>query len=418
MKITLRDAETYAKGGSVGKAKEVASKGRYGDSMIIHVNPDEYKELVSAWGEPTFNPHTGAPEFFLSGLKKWLSKNEWVAPVASTVGSVVLGPAVGSLLGSAGLSSGAASLLGNTLVGGGIGALTGGSKGALTGALLGGVAAPYINNALSGTAFGDAFGLQNQPTVTSYLGSLFGSNGSGAAGGAGNPLGYDPTTGKVVPVTGANTPSSSSSGGGLLGSFFGGGNSDGGGGGLGLSSLLVPGMMGLAAMSALGGKNKQQTYDPMAGSGTSGNDDNPNYGSHLEPVAFERKNLSGEIPTADYYTYGERPGKKEFFTNNQLPTVQPYAEGGEVDAGGAHPFVGHVLSGSGGRSDNVPALLSKGEYVFDAETVSLLGNGDNDAGAERLDQMREAIRQQKGSALAKGKISPDALPPLEYLGVN
>jgi len=410
MKIALRDAETYAKGGSVGKAKEVASKGRYGDSMIIHVNPSEYKELVSAWGEPTFNPHTGAPEFFLSGLKKWLSKNEWVAPVASTVGAVALGPTVGSLLGSFGLSSGASSLLGNALVGGGIGALTGGSSGALQGALLGGVAAPYIGNALSGTAFGDAFGLQNQPTITSYLGSLLGSNGSGAAGGAGNPLGYDPTTGKVVPVTGTNTPSSNS--GGLFSSFFGGNDSNGGGSGL--NSLLVPGMMGLAAMSSLGGKNKQQTYDPMG----SEDDGNPNYGSHLKPVAFERQNLSGQIPAVDYYTYGERPGKKEFFTNNQLPTVQPYAEGGEVDAGGTHPFVGHVLSGSGGRSDNVPALLSKGEYVIDAETVSLLGDGDNDAGAERLDQMREAIRQQKGTALAKGKISPDALPPLEYLGVN
>lgn len=413
MRITLREADTYAKGGSVGKAKEVASKGRYGDSMVIHINPDEYKELVAAWGEPTFNPHTGAPEFFLSGLKKWLSKNEWVAPVASTVGAVALGPTVGSLLGGLGLSSGASSLLGNALVGGGIGALTGGSSGALQGALLGGVAAPYIGNALSGTAFGDAFGMSSQPTITSYLGSLFGANGSGAAGGAGNPLGYDPTTGKVVPVTGANTPSAEG-GSGLLGALGLGGGS-GSGGGSGLGSLLVPGMMGLAAMSSLGGK-KQQTYDPMAGQPQNGG--NPNYGSHLKPVAFERKNLSGDIPTADYYTYGERPGKKEFFTNNQLPTVQPYAEGGGVDAGGAHPFVGHVLSGSGGRSDNVSALLSKGEYVFDSETVSLLGDGDNDAGAERLDQMREAIRQQKGQALAKGKISPDALPPLEYLGVN
>ena len=68
-----------------------------------------------------------------------------------------------------------------------------------------------------------------------------------------------------------------------------------------------------------------------------------------------------------------------------------------------------------GRTDNIPAMLSPGEYVMDAETVALLGNGNNDAGAKRLDHMREAIRKQKGGALSKGKISPDAQSPLAYL---
>jgi hypothetical protein len=70
---------------------------------------------------------------------------------------------------------------------------------------------------------------------------------------------------------------------------------------------------------------------------------------------------------------------------------------------------------SDGRTDDIPALLSQGEYVMDAETVALLGNGNNDAGAKRLDHMREAVRKQKGGALAKGKISPDAMSPLAYL---
>jgi hypothetical protein len=52
---------------------------------------------------------------------------------------------------------------------------------------------------------------------------------------------------------------------------------------------------------------------------------------------------------------------------------------------------------------------------MDAETVALLGNGNGDAGAKRLDQMREAVRKQKGGALSKGKISPDAQSPLTYL---
>lgn len=68
-----------------------------------------------------------------------------------------------------------------------------------------------------------------------------------------------------------------------------------------------------------------------------------------------------------------------------------------------------------GRSDHVPAKLSPGEFVMDAETVSMLGNGDNDAGARRLDQMRENLRKQKGKALAQGKFSPNAKEPESYL---
>ncbi|NDB70667.1 MAG: hypothetical protein EB015_22200, partial [Methylocystaceae bacterium] len=76
----------------------------------------------------------------------------------------------------------------------------------------------------------------------------------------------------------------------------------------------------------------------------------------------------------------------------------------------------HLAKGSGsGRDDTINARLSDGEYVMDAETVALLGDGSTDAGAKRLDKMREEIRKQKGKNLAKGKISPDAKSPLAYL---
>lgn len=71
-----------------------------------------------------------------------------------------------------------------------------------------------------------------------------------------------------------------------------------------------------------------------------------------------------------------------------------------------------------GRSDHVSAKLSPGEFVVDAETVSLLGNGDNDAGARRLEQFRSGIRKQKGRALAKGKFSPNAKTVAAYAGVE
>lgn len=76
----------------------------------------------------------------------------------------------------------------------------------------------------------------------------------------------------------------------------------------------------------------------------------------------------------------------------------------------------HLVNGNGtGRSDNVNALLSPGEYVMDAESVSMLGDGSTQAGAKRLDQMREKLRKHKGGALSKGRFSPDAKAPLSYL---
>ena len=68
-----------------------------------------------------------------------------------------------------------------------------------------------------------------------------------------------------------------------------------------------------------------------------------------------------------------------------------------------------------GRSDDIPAMLSDGEYVMDAETVSLLGNGSFEGGAKKLDEFRVNIRKHKGRNLAKGKFSANAKRPERYL---
>jgi hypothetical protein len=102
-------------------------------------------------------------------------------------------------------------------------------------------------------------------------------------------------------------------------------------------------------------------------------------------------------PRTSYYQYGTPPKGME--AGGALNMVRSYNVGGGAD----------------GRSDDVDAVLSDGEYVFDAETVALLGNGSSEAGANRLEQMREQIRRQKGRNLAQGKISDDAKSPLSYL---
>jgi hypothetical protein len=84
--------------------------------------------------------------------------------------------------------------------------------------------------------------------------------------------------------------------------------------------------------------------------------------------------------------------------------------------GGALNSIARMARGAGsGRDDTIDAKLSDGEYVMDAETVALLGDGSTDEGARRLDAMREQLRRQKGKALAKGKFSPNAKSPLAYL---
>jgi len=102
-------------------------------------------------------------------------------------------------------------------------------------------------------------------------------------------------------------------------------------------------------------------------------------------------------PKMAYYQYGN-------------PPMQAKAMGGLSQV---HSM--RIGGGADGRSDDVNAVLSDGEYVMDAESVAMLGNGSSKAGAAKLDQMRSKLRQHKGKALAGGKISPNAKSPLSYL---
>jgi len=45
-------------------AQNLASKGRYGDTMLMHVTPEEVHGLSSLRGGVTINPETGLPEAF------------------------------------------------------------------------------------------------------------------------------------------------------------------------------------------------------------------------------------------------------------------------------------------------------------------------------------------------------------------
>lgn len=93
-----------------------------------------------------------------------------------------------------------------------------------------------------------------------------------------------------------------------------------------------------------------------------------------------------------------------------------YAEGGAIE----NPL--HVTQGAlglihgqgGGQDDVVHALTAPGEYVWDADTVANLGDGNNAHGAEVLDKFREEVRAHKRSAPVDS-IPPRAKTPSAYL---
>lgn len=77
--------------------------------------------------------------------------------------------------------------------------------------------------------------------------------------------------------------------------------------------------------------------------------------------------------------------------------------------------LGFYVSGeTKGQDDKIPAMLSDGEYVIPADTVAHLGDGNNNAGAKKLDEMIKKIRGSKGM---KNALPPKAKSLTTYLGV-
>jgi hypothetical protein len=96
-----------------------------------------------------------------------------------------------------------------------------------------------------------------------------------------------------------------------------------------------------------------------------------------------------------------------------------YAEGGPIE--GEEMMMEEAPSGAlgliegpgDGQSDSIDAKVTRGEYILDADLVSAIGNGSNEAGAEILDKWKEFIRDHKRSA-SKEDIPPPTKDLNEY----
>ena len=56
--------EKFARGGIADAARIVANQGRYGDTMLAHITPEEARMLRRQGGSGTINPVTGLPEYW------------------------------------------------------------------------------------------------------------------------------------------------------------------------------------------------------------------------------------------------------------------------------------------------------------------------------------------------------------------
>ena len=170
------------------------------------------------------------------------------------------------------------------------------------------------------------------------------------------------------------------------------------------STALTLGGLGLAGVSLLDGNSSSAIPPAVAASLT------PAQTEYLSrpSVQFDWNKLQADA-TMNNMSIGQFMSNKWNDVMGGKYNIQPVAKA----KGGA---LSYLAGGSGsGRDDTISAKLSDGEYVIDAETVALLGDGSNKAGAKQLDRMRKEIRMQKGKKLVKGAISSDAKSPLNYL---
>lgn len=145
-------------------------------------------------------------------------------------------------------------------------------------------------------------------------------------------------------------------------------------------------------------------------------------------------------PAGGYFNYGQEssidailnPGEP-FVGFKQGGMASPLmAAGGTtrygMNSGGALNVVHHAgkprldfregaaVTGEGdGQSDDIPAMLADGEFVFPADVVAALGNGSTKAGSDKLYEMMHSIREYHRAAKPEDLPPPAKKSPLDYL---
>jgi hypothetical protein len=131
----------------------------------------------------------------------------------------------------------------------------------------------------------------------------------------------------------------------------------------------------------------------------------------------------------NYFTYGQEPSIDSILTGRSgfaqggavpaqgMPMPLMASTGGLSHYGGRENFKDgkHVAGEGDGQSDDIPAWLADGEFVFPADVVAMLGNGSTKAGTDKLYEMMHGIRKYHRSAKPEDLPPPAKKSPLDYL---
>lgn len=168
---------------------------------------------------------------------------------------------------------------------------------------------------------------------------------------------------------------------------------------------------GAATLLGVGGSKPANAYAPTAAASSGSTFPSIPYANVSSDPRFANFN-------ADYMHYGVAGSP-------QANEHRFYAQGGMAEAMGGMGMDDGMMEGDDGMSDNlfqgagggrddlVQANVSPNEYIFDADTVADLGDGNPEEGARRLDEMRERIRMHRRG---RRTMAPDAKRPEQYLG--
>lgn len=405
------------KGGLASIAQDLASKGRYGDTMVAHISPQEAGILKALGGSGTINPETGLPEFFLDKIFKA------VLPAAA---GYFLGPA-GAGLFSSGVTAGLT-----------VGGLTAAATGSLEKGLAAGLGA-YGGFGLSEGVAAASTAAEQEVARQATLGTGTGTVGSGAGGVSSGTVGTDfvgPTATGVPPTAGGYSF-------GNEGEFL----VTGSEGVVPVSPTPstdymipvsqraanvygVPGVSNIPA-STTSALTPMEAFTDKVGMGTAGS---LYAGSVALPAAIEE---TEKLQRQQALIRAEEEEKERMYrelfasTLGAVPTrgraggLMSLAGGGMtyMEAGGTTGPTGapRDVTGTGdGMSDSVPATiegvqearLADGEFVVPADVVADIGNGSSDAGSKKLYDMMDRIRKARhGTTEQPPEIDAEALMP-------
>jgi hypothetical protein len=430
-------------------AQGLASLGRHGDSMLMHVSPSEVAGL-SALGamsgrQVTTNPHTGMPEAFSFG--------DFLSSLLPTVAGFMVGGPAGAGLGLEAGSVGAT--IAPIAAGMATGAAVAGAKGedVLTGGLMGGLGGYGGGNLGSslgkmGAQGGFAAGTEASKNLVGPQLTL-----EGGLSSAGSGQGMATTLANQAASTAA--PMSYTQGLGQMGR--------------GAMNLLSPEGYAKFTSPAIGGSGMQLAA-PLGMAALSGASEDmyPEADLSLEEKrkAEENKykdprtgllNLAQASPGLRLMATGgtvntntstiSSGGIQDLYgTNDQTTGTQNlskdgygigrlenlasqgsnakaadtfYAMGGPIAfAKGGHQ--GYLDGAGDGMSDSIPATienkqparLADGEFVIPADVVSHIGNGSSKAGSKQLYAMLDRIRKARTGHTKQGKeIKPQKYMP-------